>query len=292
MKKAFYKAVGMPLFRLPVTKSDRVNRERRNIADLGTVTASRALSETGIRPDAPLTICGRQAKALPVLRQLVRQSPLPFLLIGSRRDLSDESCLLSLPHEWTVSSPSASLPSGSGIMVLPPGAQTMLFLKENLSDWDGRLVILCLGSGLQADQELLNLLNGLGNYIILTESLFRSVKGGGDLKLSPRELLAGMEYILISSIGSAAGELISILPYFECEKVTDTEDISLHRHSLPMGYGAKFPQNGGGLHLGQARNLETKPILSQDELTRMQDQNIMLLYNVRLSHTWTARISL
>jgi len=109
--------------------------------------------------------------------------------------------------------------------------------------------------------------------------------------MSPSDLFAEMEYILVTSIGTSAKDLISVLPTYKYEKTTNSVNASLHRHASPFSDGTHIPQKGGGLYIGQTRTLETEPILSQDDLIRMQEQSTMLIHNARSSRTWTARIS-
>jgi hypothetical protein len=99
-----------------------------------------------------------------------------------------------------------------------------------------------------------------------------------------------MDYILVSSIGTSAKNLMSVLPSYECEKITNTTDLSLHQDSPNNDFDNMHHRNGGGLRFGQSRTQETKCIITQDDLTRMQDNNTMLIYNAKAAHTWVARI--
>jgi len=282
-----YDGTGMALLRIPIGKTSSVDSKRRGIGDLGRTTAAQMLSATGMRPDSPILLSGRHNKTFPVLRQLVKMTSVPCLLIGTRRDL-EQSCLLDLGLDWISETPRSRLSSDSGALYLRPGAETNLALKEYLPGWDDHLLILCLGNGLQVDAELLNLLNGLGRYILISESLSRSVKGGEGYRLTPEELLSSMDYMVISSIGTAAKDLVSVLPSYECEKVTNTTDFSLHQNSPQLS--DHHHRNGGGFRISQSRARETKPILTQDDLRSMQDNNTLVIYNSRAAHTWVARL--
>lgn len=291
MKKKLYDTVGMALLSLPITKKNSSNNKRRNVKDMEVTSAARMIGVTGVRPEEPLIICGRHNKAFPVVRQLTRMSSRPFLLLGTKRDLAEESCLRLLDIEWESETPQRNLSEGNGVFILKSGAETNLILKEYLSEWDSHLVIMCLGNGLQVDQELLNLLNGVGHYILLAETLQRSIKCMDGCKLTAVDLLSSMDYILVSSIGTAGKELMKVLPDYEYEKVTNTSDLSLHQDA-PNEYRGNFHHpNGGGLRFSQSKTQETRCIFTQDDLTKMQDSNTMLIYNARCSHTWVARIS-
>ena len=109
--------------------------------------------------------------------------------------------------------------------------------------------------------------------------------------MTAEELLASMDYIIVSSIGTSAKSLMAVLPSYECEKVTNTTDFTLHRDSPNRDLGNNHHRNGGGLRFGQARTTESKCIFTHDDLTRMQDNNTMLIYNAKEAHTWVARIA-
>lgn len=136
----------------------------------------------------------------------------------------------------------------------------------------------------------LNLLNGVGNYMLLTEMLYRSVKATDGIQLTPEDLLSSMDYILVSSIGTAGKELIKVLPDYEYEKITNTTDVSLHRDEPHEYKDGRHHRNGGGVRFSQSKSLESRCIFSQDDLVKMQDSNSMLIYNARYVHTWVAKI--
>ena len=150
---------------------------------------------------------------------------------------------------------------------------------------------MCLGNGLQVDQELLNLLNSVGHYILLSETLHTSIKSIDGCKLTVEELLSSMKYILISSIGTAGKELLKVLPDFEYEKLTNTTDFSLHQDAPHEYRGEHHHRNGGGLRFSQAKTLESRCILTQEDLIQIQDSNSMLVHNTSNSHTWVVRIT-
>lgn len=291
MKKKIFEAIGMPILSLPVTKKNRINNERRNIQNMEITSAAHMISVTGIRPIEPLIFCGKQNKAYLVIRQLIKMSDRPFVLLGTKRDLVENSCFHLLKFDWKRETPQHDLPEGNGIIVLKTDGETDLLLKEYVSDWDSHLIIMCLGNGIQMDQDLLNLLNCVGHYILLSEALPRSIKSSDGSKLSVEELLQAMEYILVSSIGNAGKELMKVLPDYEYERITNTTDLSIHRDSPHEYRGGQHHRNGGGIRLSQSKTLDFRCILSQDDLTKMQDTNTLFIYNARSAHTWVAQIS-
>ena len=291
MNKKLYDAVGRSLLSLPTLKNNKINNKRRNINDMEFVSAAHMISVTEIRPEEPVIFCGKHNKAIPIVRQLIRKSSRPFVLLGTKRDLGEESCLRMLDIEWEQKDISYSLPEGNGIIFLKPGGDTNLKLKNYITEWDSHFIILCVGNGFQVDQELLNLLNSIGHYMLLSESLQRSVKSTDGNKMTVSDLLSAMEYILVSSIGTAGKELLKILPDFEYERITNTTDLSIHQDTPYKYESGHHHRNGGGLRFSQAKTQEPRSILTQEELIQMQDSNIMLIHNASNSHTWVARIT-
>jgi hypothetical protein len=284
MKARCYGAAGMPLLRFPTGWNDVENARRRNIGELREVTAAQMLGVTDIHPDAPTILCGAYERTYPVLRQLIKMPGMPYVLLGTQRDLT-ETCLASIPAAWSGEGV-RQLPVDNGKLILQPGAETELLLKETIPAWRDHLLIFCLGSGLQMDAELLNLLNGHGHYLVLSEALSRSVKGS----LTVTALLSAMDNILVGSIGTSAKDLMAVLPSYECEKITNTTDFSSHRNNTGILFGDYHSHSGTGFRVSQARTLETKCIVTQDELTRLQDTNTTLVYNARTARTWVASI--
>lgn len=294
MNKKIYDAVGMALLSLPTTKNDRVNNKRRNISDMESTSAAQMISVTGINPENPLIFCGKHNKAIPIVRQLIKKSKQPFVLIGTKRDLGEESCLRMIDTEWEYDSVPPTLPEVNGLLMLKPGAQTNLDLKICLSEWETHLIILCIGNGLQVDQELLNMLNSIGHYVLLSESVNRGIKSTDGNKMTASDLLSAMEYILVSSVGTAAKDFLKVLPDFECEKITNTYDLSFHQDA-PQDYQRGYHhRNGGGLRLSQSKVREPRCILTEEDLNELQASNAMIIHNAHSRsscHTWIARIT-
>lgn len=294
MNKKIYNTVGMTLLSLPTTKNNRINNKRRNIIDLESTSAAHMISVAEIIPENPLIFCGKHQKAIPVVLQLIKKSERPFVLVGTKRDLGENSCLRIIDTEWESDSIPPTLPEGNGILILKPGVQTNLDLKICLSEWETHLIILCIGNGLQVDQELLNMLNSIGHYILLSESVNRGIKSTDGNKMTASDLLAAMEYILVSSVGTAAKDFLKILPDFECEKITNSYDLSFHQDA-PHDYKREHHhRNGGGLRLSQSKVRESRCILTEEDLNELQASNAMIIHNAHSRsrcHTWIARIT-
>lgn len=219
---------------------------RKNIGDLEMTTAVNMISVTGVKANAPMIMCGRYNKLYPVLKQLLRMQQIPYVLVGTQKDLVN-SCFADIEVDWSENQIVENLHTGNGMILLRPGAETTYTMKEAMSYWYDRLVILCLGNGLQVNPELLNILNSIGNYIIVTESLSRSIRGNDGWKITTEELLASMDYILVSSIGTSAKSLMKVLPSYECEKVTNTTDFTIHKDSPNNDLDNINHRNGGGI---------------------------------------------
>jgi hypothetical protein len=147
-----------------------------------------------------------------------------------------------------------------------------------------------MSGGIQADGELLNLLNGLGEYVILTESLERGIKRADNLKITDKDILLSMKYILTSSIGSAAAALLEVLPSYEKEKLTDNVGINAN-----IGVSGvvlqRYSHSGNGFYYGRSRTVETKPILSHSDIINMQANSEMIIYNTDTGDIWVAQIT-
>lgn len=284
-----YESIGMKLLSLPASRKDVVNKKKKNIGDLESITAANMIEITGIKPDSPMILCGRSNKVYPVLQQLLRMTSKTYVIVGTPKDL-DNSIFFNFNIEWKSNTLMGQLQAGNGIVSLRPGGETSYVLRDSIISWDDHLPVLCLGNGLQVDSELLNLLNGLGQYIIITESLSRSIKGIEGCKLTIEELLGSMDYILVSSIGTAAKGLMAVLPSYECEKVSNTMDFSLHRDMPNYVMDGFHHRTGGGARVGQTRTLETRCTFSQEDITRLQDNGAWLIYNTKVAHTWIAKI--
>lgn len=149
--KKLYDRMGMALLSLPSTKADRTNNKRRNVGNIDATSSAHVISVTGIRPEEPILFCGRYNKAIPMIRQLIKQSERPFVFVGTKRDLNENSCLCLFETQWEYETPLESLPEGNGKIVLESGAETNLALKNFISNWDSHFILMCLGNGLQID---------------------------------------------------------------------------------------------------------------------------------------------
>ena len=288
ISKRLHSALGTELLRLPVMSSARANEKRRDIGELKQVTVSNMISSTGINPDEPLIFCGSQNRAFPVTDMLTRMTAKPFLLVGTQRDFQDSSMLALMPA-WSETQIRRQLPEGSGMLTLQPGPETSILLKDSIPSWSSHFLILCLGCGLQLDAETLNLLNSHGSYLLVTDSLHRSIRSTDGNRLSATDLLRCMDVVMVSSAGCGIKEVVEILPAYEAQAITNTIDFSAFMDA--PGYAADHRRRDGrGWRLGQSRSVETKPVITQSELLRLQAYGAMFVYNARLGRSWIVRI--
>lgn len=281
---------GLSLLRLPVTARHRSEERRRDLRELGSLTAAAALEKTGIGPDGPIACCGSGNRFAALLRALVKRSPRPFVIVGTELDMNS-GCLLALEPEWTEKNISFRLPEGSGALILDPSNEDIyLALPEALPKWRDHLVIMCLGGGLQADLAMLDQLNTHGSYVLLCSALGRSIRGTEGGRLTPAELLRAMDYLVISSAGLSAAEVLEVLPTYQSERITNTMDLSTHRTEDRPKLGTRNDRDRGGLGMSQSRSLEEKPIVTQDELRAMQQSGQLLVHNARSAGTWKVKI--
>ena len=282
MKPLFRSKTGMHLLAFPTTSADRENTRRRDIGDVGSVSAFSALNTAQIAPQNTL-LCGPIERMFSVLDALQRQSTQPFVLIGTKRDFTD-SPLLRLDTQWEDTSLPERLPDGNGRITLR--ADDLTETMERLPELQDRLLILCLGHGLAVNAALMNQLNAAGNYLLVTNSLSGALFRSADF--TEETLLSSMQHLVVSSIGGGSAEtLLKVLPDYECEKVTNNFNFSTHRDRG----GMMGCHGGSGLQFGQNREIVTKHLLSEDDLTRLSQESAMILYNARLRKVWVGKIS-
>lgn len=288
MKNRLYNVPGLALLSLPTTKKDRRNQRHRHVLDLGETTASQLIGTAEIVPQYPMLFCGSQGKALPLLSQLLRISGMPFVFMGTTHDLED-SCIQMLEPDWHTCQPEKCLNDGSGILELETMiTDTYLSLKNCIPHWKNHFLILNLGNGFQIDASLLNTLNGLGLYILLSDSLNRSVKNNSENdKLTVAELLSQMDYVLVSSAGASVRELAEKLPVYQHEKPSNQINLSFHDRQYDC---APHPRNGKGITFGKTKTLETRYIFEPDEIIHLQQEGKRIVYNARTGRVWVARL--
>ena len=285
MKSKWFQTNGLSLLSLPVTKTNRVNNRARGVMDLGLVSGAQLLQVAGYSSNGPLLFCGCQNKALSIIRQAAFSACAPFLLIGTRRSLS-ESSFLSLGPDWTHTQASPNLPEGNGCLVLQPGQTARLELKESLSEWYGRYLILLLGNGLQLDSNDLDLLNAIGSYAIVTDSVPRSFSSSNEMGVSINRVFASMDLIVCQDASASVKELVSILPTYQQIKTVNTVDYSSFRNGSSTLFG--IPMRGKGVRISQSRSEEVRPLLEESQITAAIRTGRTVIVSIVNSCVWIA----
>lgn len=288
--KRLYSKQELPLLRFPSGKHNKFNDKQRNIQNLQTMSSAQVIAMTGITPERPMIFCGKYKKSIPVIMQLLKMTDRPFLLIGNRRDIHENSVFSLLESKSDHVSLDQTLPETNSVLILNSDGDSYLLLKDYLTRVTLHIPIVCVGNGLALDYDILHLLNSLGQYILLSESLYRSIKHTDTCRMSVTELLSCMDYIIISSVGAAGKELLKVLPDYDIEKTTNTVDLSLQKDS-PDTFLLKRHHKGHAFRFSQSRAMELKPILTQKDLLDLQATNTMLIYNTRANHIAIAKIS-
>lgn len=280
-----YNPGGMKLFALPRGKKDRINTRERNITDLGKITAAGAIYRSSLAPDHPLLYCGQQSMAVPFIRELLKSSSKPFVIIGSERDLDSTSCFYSLSWNEKVYSPN-DYRAGNTIMKLNAAGSPSLALASRLNLWDDHQLVLCIGGGILMDAEILNLLNRLfPGYILVCDSFTRSVS----VELGTQVLLQYIACFVCSSFSGSADEFIKILPKFKAEVYTNTTGFAVNANAGMFGHES-HNMRGRSANISQSRTFEEKSVLEASELQKLQECGKTLIYNRDSGHVFLARI--
>lgn len=285
MMKNPLKLSQLSLIALPRTRMGNEDARRRGIIHLGTTTASKAVEACGIDPLGHTMFIGKDGRVFPILKQLVNRSGLPYVMVREKGELAN-SCLKSLEHEWEIDICQSNIPEGNGIIYINGTAEEDLILKEEcLPCWrKNRLIILCLGA-IRLDAEMADIL-APASFMLITNSLHRSTRVA-DINLSPAELASEMDYIVCS--GSSPREIPGILPKYDCEKASNTSDLSLHDGSSRYS-DSRYRRSGMGFRLSQSRTIEEKPVLSHGELMSLMENGFSLFYNAVSNRVCTAKI--
>lgn len=287
----YYASQGQSVIRIPISKNERANAARRGVIKLDGKTTSEVISTVGLTPHASAVFLGKYNKAIPVLYELTKRTDKDCCLICSKRDVTEELAFADAEFEfcWSLSNTPSTLPPGNGIITVD-GAESLFELTQSLPNYNSHYLMLCIGNGIQLNPTAMNALNGIGEYVVLTQNLSRGVGSLDGDKLTQEELMSAVDYTVISSIGASAKAFLDIVRKYECEKTTNTTDFSLHRNS-PLGM-LRFPRRmrGHGLRFSQSRTLEPKPIFSQEELTKIADDGKILIYCTESGHAYVADI--
>lgn len=274
---------GMHLLALPTTHADAENTQAAKTSRMAAPPPHPACWHRPVSCRRRRWSAARRDASSRWWEALQRQSSCPFVLIGTALDLTD-SPLLRLPVQWQDTVLPDRLPEGSGRITINPGEFGMGMMQ--MADWGGtHTILLCLGQGLSASTELLDALNACGDYVLLCSSLEpggtrpnRWANHGGP-----------------AALHAISGRLVrrrrrpdpaQVLPSYESERVTNSVGFNTH-----CDRGGMMGHHGGsGFSFGQNREVVTKPVLSQDDLTGLRNNSEFLVYNQDLMRLWVGKI--
>lgn len=289
------KIIGVPGIspvRLPLGRNDPKAAANRRLTELGDVTASMLINQTDLWPgEKPVLISGRYNKTCPLIRSLLLASPLPYVVVGTERDLGKESCLRNLPFDWEAEEVPTRLEEGCGILVLTPTEENEILLKDSLSLWCGHMVVLCAGNGLLLDSGLLTQLRRHSSFVLVTEALDRCVQDMEGSDLTIEKLLHKMGYLFLSVTGTGGKELEKLLPTFQYDKPSNALDLTVHRDSPAFPEDGHHHRGGFGLRFGQVRASEQRSMVTEGEMNRVADSAMMLIFCADSGRGWTARLT-
>lgn len=272
----------------PVTSANLRNARNQPVTELGSCTPFQLFANVNMAHDGTVCILGNPAKSLGIAKAMIRRSKKPFLLLGSAADKS--SALISLEPEWTMDSAQMGLPAGNGALLFSKPYSSYLEMCEYFEGWGrDRFLILHLGGGLQIGAELLNLLNAVGQCLIICESIPQGIRNSDSRTITPKEFMLQMSCLMVFSAGVSAKELIDLLPTYQYEKVTNTMNVNSYR-----GRSIFHPFHAHRVHgvaVGQARTMEyKKSLFEMDDLQKIFKDGALLIYNARVNEVFLAHI--
>ena len=276
MRARLFISKGLKLLGAPVTEADTVNNKRRGIIDAGRVTAAQLFSRGEITCDGPVLFCGSPRRSFGVIKQAALCSSRPVLLVGTEDGLRN-SCFLSFKPEWTIRESSPSLQSGCGCMMLEPCIETINLLEDCVSHWRSHYPVMFLGDGMMLNSNLLDQLNMLDSYAIVSSSLSRSVRRDSETALQLDTLIKSMDTVVIQAVGSASDDVIQVLPVYNKIKAVDTLNYQGFQNRLSQK--RKGRMKGRGFGISQARSEEPSPLFTEDDLRMLAKENKTLFFS-------------
>lgn len=283
-----FKPSEIPLISTPITSSNRRNAKNHPAVNLGCCTAFQLLDKAGVLPNGSIGIIGNPAKSITTVKALIRRSQKPYVFLGSGAD--SNSVFASLNPEWVLNSAHETIPNGSGAIYFKKPIEAYTCLTLYLEDWAlDHVIILHVGNGLQIGGELLNVLNAIGQPIILCEAVPQSLRSSDSATVTPLQFMRQMRYLLVFSSGAETGELIELLPKYRYEKIND--GMELNAFSSRSFFHPFRPHRGIGFSANQSRTLEfKKDLFEMDELQKLYNAGYMLVYNALYNTVYLAQI--
>lgn len=283
-----YRPSGISVVSAPVTSANLRNAKNQPVTDLGCCTPFQLFAHISMKHDDTVCIIGNPARGIGIAKAMIRRSQKPFLLIGPASDRN--SAFTALEPDWTMDSAGTGLPEGSGALLFSRPNSSYLEMCEYLEEWSrDRFLILHLDGGVQIGAEVLNLLGAVGQCLIICESIPRSIRIGESRTITPEEFMSRMSYLFVFSAGAATKDLIGLLPTYQYENVSNTTNVNSYKSRSIFNPFRAF--RGHGASWGQTRSMEhKKSLFEMDDLQKIFDDGVMLLYDTKANTVFLARI--
>lgn len=255
--------------------------------NLGSCTPFLLFDSAGFSSTGTVCIMGNPSKGIGLAKAMLRRSRKPFLFLGPASD--SNSVFNSLKPEWELSSPQENLPDGNGAVFIENPYRMHSDFCYWLEGWEQKYtVLLHLGTGLQIGREELNILSS-GHTILFCENVPQSLRGDKNGGIAPLEFMKQMHYLVVFSSGAETAELISLLPKYQYEKITNTTGINTYNsHSVFNPFHIHL---GRGYSANQSRTIEfKKDIFEMDDLQRLFGAGYTLVYNAGLNKVFVCRL--
>lgn len=272
----------------PITARNSRNANAHPAIHLGICTPSQIFSHVHIGGNYTACVVGNPARGIGIAKALIRQSSKPFLFIGPKKD--ENLQFVALQPDWTMSSVLPTFPAGNGAVYLSRPTVAYLELCEFFEEWcQEYFVILHLSGGFQIGPELFNLLSGLEQCLIFTDSVPLSLRSNETRTLTPKEFFTQMSHLFVFSTGVETRDLIDILPTYQYERVSNSMNFN---HFKSRSIFHLFRSHAGnGMSWGQTRTMEyKKSLFEMDELKKIFDDGTALLYDAKANSVFLAQI--
>ena len=278
----------IPALSAPVTSSNLRNARNHPAVNLGNCTPFQLFESTGISHGGTVCIIGNPARGIGAAKGLIRRSQKPFLFLGTAADVN--SAFTSFNPEWSRNTVQENMPGGNGAVYLTKPYAVYMEICEYIEGWaQDHFIIMHLGNGLQIGAELMNILNAVGQSLLICESVPQSLRNSEMRTITPLEFMKQMHYLLIFSSGAETGELIQLLPKYQYEKVTNTSGVNTFKsHSFLRPFHSI---RGHGFSANQSRTLEfKKDVFEMEDLQRLFGAGYMLVYNAGQNTVYVAQL--
>ena len=259
--------------------------------DLGVCTPFQLLSKAEISNKGTVCVIGSMSREMGIVKAMVRRSSHPYLFLGTAADRDLVRSTLSPDWMQDAEEISDRLPEGNGMLFFfrPYNAYLELYRYMEMCGQD-YFPVLHLGNGLQIGVEVLDLICAFPQSLILCEAVPESLRSNENRTMTPQEFLKRMKYLLVSSAGASAKDLIEVLPTYQHENVSRTTNYNVYGGSSI--FHPLSGHRGHGFTIGKTRAMDyRKSVLEMDEMQRIFDRGAMLVYNAMRNGVYAVRIT-